>query len=481
MVFFDFFKKKEKLNKEVIKAFNKIHNELTARQITDQAISYRNLKQYDKAVRLLKKAINEYHYSPANTILGNTLRMKGDIVAAEVHFKKILSEYIKGDDYPLLEIYANLGSLYHDDKNDTENALKYYELALNVPKPTKAGISDKGYEIMTSAVFRDLCSIYFGKHDIQRAKEYAFRRLKIEKDCPIASRVYANCLFYEVLQREIDLDKDTKDTDIENIVKYLQVAIANNPLDYASIAYCATSLFFLRHMKFYKSKQTLLNSMETKENEYIEQLKKSREQPAKTAYEIYYGISLDFANTRSFDSEYHVIEFDPVNFVSFIQQKSTEKGITNCPNCGKPDILFALGGKCAECGEPLPRRDKIKSLQFALEILREFIQKYDEVFPLPAKRDLIATFNSLILTCIIDKSLPSTDNMAKLQVFNDIPIGGKKAAVVIKVEKSKSSFTVANDIIGTIIKNETDSKAYALSTSAVVLAIQYILNLGKNN
>lgn len=150
---FDFFKRKKKLNKTVKKVFNKIHDELTARQMTDQAISYRNLKQYDKAISLLKKAINEYHYSPANSILGNTLRMKGDIDAAEAHFKQILSDYIKGDDYPLVEIYANLGSLYHNEKNDTETALKYYELALSAPKPANAGINDKGYEIMLSGVF----------------------------------------------------------------------------------------------------------------------------------------------------------------------------------------------------------------------------------------------------------------------------------------------------------------------------------------
>lgn len=319
--------------------------------------------------------------------------------------------------------------------------------------------------------------------DFQLAKQYAFKRLQTEKNCPTASRVYGCCLFYEVLRRSINLDKDSKDTDLENAIKCLQVAIEHNPADYASIAYCATSLFFLRQMKFYKSNQTLLKSIESKENEYIEQLKKSREQSddAKTAYEIYYGNTIDFANSHPFDSECPVMEFDPINFLSFIQQKSTEKGIINCFNCGEPDILFALGGKCAECGEPLPRRDKVKSLQFALEILREFIQKYDEVFPLSAKRDLIATFNSLILTCIIDESLPSTDNLAKLQVFNDIPIGGKKVAVVIKVEKGEPRFTVADDIIGNIIRNEIDSKAYALSTAAVVLAIQYILNLGKSN
>lgn len=498
MGFFDFFKKKKKLNKDVIKVFNKIHDELTARQMTDQAISYRNLKQYDKAIDLLKNAIKKYHYSPAKNILGVTLLIKGDIDAAEKYLKKVVSEHIEKDDYPLIELYANLGSLYHNEKNDTETALKYYELALNAPKPTKAGISDKSYEIMLSGVFRDLCLIYFNKtirqikqivtlkvlpQDFQLAKQYAFKRLQTEKKCPVASKVYGSCLFYDMLQRTIDLDKDSKDTDIENIVKYLQVAIANNPMDYASIAYCATSLFFLRHMEFYKSNQTLLKSMESKENEYIEQLKKCREQSddANAAYEIYYGISLDFANSRSFDSEYRIIEFDPVNFLSFIQQKSSEKGIINCPNCGEPDIFFALGEKCAECGEPLPGRDKVKSLQFALEILREFIQKYDEVFPLSAKRDLIATFNSLILACLIDRYLPSTDNLAKLQVFNDIPIGGKKVAAVIKVEKGISHFTIAEEIKGAIIKNEIDPKAYVQSLTAVALAIQYILNLGKSN
>jgi tetratricopeptide (TPR) repeat protein len=288
MGLFDFFKNQEKLNRD--KIFHKIHEQLTARQIVDQAISYRNLKQYDKAISLLKEAIRKFpDYLPAKTILGTTLADNGDIDGAELQFNKILTEHAQGQDYPLVEVYANLGSLYHNDRKDIQTALKYYQLALNTPRPKGVGIDDKIYEVMVSAVFRDLCSIYFGKQDFQLARQYALKRLQTVNDCPTASRVYGHCLFFEVFQKGVDLNKDIKDTDLENIVKCLQFAIKNSPMDYASIALCATALLFMRQMKFYSRR---IESIRHEESEYVERLKFDK---AKDAYKIYQ----DFANKFS--------------------------------------------------------------------------------------------------------------------------------------------------------------------------------------
>lgn len=481
MGIFGFGKKENKLDKDVKKVFGKIHDRLAARQITDQAISYRNLKQYDKAISLLKKAINEYHYLPANSILGNTLAKKGEIDAAEIHFKNILSEHINKDDFPLIEIYANLGSLYHNYRKDDKTALKYYELALNAPIPKETGVSEMGYDLMVSNVYLDLCNIHFQLKEIPLAKQYALKRLQTVKDCPLASRVYGCCLFFEMIQKSINIDKDEQDTDLENAIKYLQVAIANNPMDYASIAYCATSLFLLRHMEYYKRNQPLLKSMGSKENEYVEQLKICREQSddAKTAYEIYYRISLDFANSRSFKSEYHVIEFDPVNFLSFIKQKSTENGIINCPNCGEPDILFALGGKCEECGVSSSKRNKVDSLQFALEIMKEFIQKYDEAIPLKYKHNILTFLNELIRTCLIQNALPPRQELVKLQMFKDIkPLGGPRLGATISVEKNKPPEIVFSTELKE--KNPHYIKAFTKSICAITLAIQFVLGIGES-
>ena len=58
----------------------------------------------------------------------------------------------------------------------------------------------------------------------------------------------------------------------------------------------------MRQMRFYKSDQRIIKSIENKENEYIEYLKKDcnqGEDAAKTEYKIYQG----FANTNSSDFE----------------------------------------------------------------------------------------------------------------------------------------------------------------------------------
>jgi tetratricopeptide (TPR) repeat protein len=290
MGIFDFFKK-EKPDKEVEKIFGKMVNVQQAKAIVDKAISFRNLGQYDKAITLLKETLINYPvYTPAKMVLGTTLEISGDIDGAESQFKKILSEHVNGTDYPLIEVYANLGSLYYNHKKDIKTSMKYYELALNAPKAKI--IDDEAYKFMVSNVHRDLCMIYFGEKNFPFAKQNALKRLQILKDCPIASRVYGCCLFFELLQKGIDLDKDTENLDLENIVKYLQITIENQPIDYGIVAYCALSLFYMRQTKFYKKNPTLIKSLEHKEYEYIEHLKKNCGQSdnAKEALKLYQDI-----------------------------------------------------------------------------------------------------------------------------------------------------------------------------------------------
>ncbi len=188
----DFFKKESPLDKDVKKVFDKLHVELTARQMVDQALSFRNLSQFDKAISLLKEVLIKYpSYTPAKTILGTTLAISGDIDGAELQFKKVLDEHSKGADFPLIEVYANLGSLYHNHRHDIQTALKYYQLALNALKP--AMLDDNAYDFMVSNVHRDLCVIYFKQQDFTRAKQFAISRLQKVKDCAISLKIYNVC------------------------------------------------------------------------------------------------------------------------------------------------------------------------------------------------------------------------------------------------------------------------------------------------
>jgi tetratricopeptide (TPR) repeat protein len=192
MGFFDFFKKKKPAT-EVEKVFEKIHAQLKAKRIVDQAISHRNLGQYDKAICILRDVLKKYPvYTPAKSVLGVTLMKKGDIDDAERHFKNMLTEYVDGKNYPLAEIYANLGSLYHNYRKNIPTSLEYYRLALNSPKPDD--VSDEEYRFILSGVYRDLCVIYSCDiGDLGLAKRYALRRLEVVKDCPTARKVYNLC------------------------------------------------------------------------------------------------------------------------------------------------------------------------------------------------------------------------------------------------------------------------------------------------
>jgi len=70
-------------------------------------------------------------------------------------------------------------------------ALKYYQLALNAPKPQM--LDDNAYEFMVSNVYRDLCVIYFKQQDFTSAKQFAVRRLQKVNDCSTAMKIYDVC------------------------------------------------------------------------------------------------------------------------------------------------------------------------------------------------------------------------------------------------------------------------------------------------
>lgn len=470
MGIFDFGKKKDKLNKDVRQIFDKVHDQLTARQITDQAISYRNLKQYDKAISLLKKAINEYHYLPASSILGNTLQMKGDIDAAEAHFKKILSEHINKDDFPLIEIYANLGSLYHNYRKDDKTALKYYELALNAPITKADDVSEKGYDLMVSNVYLDLCVIHFHLQEFSSAQQYAFKRLQTVKNCPSAARVYGCCLFFELFKNGFDINQDTENRDIENIVKYLQIAIKSNPKDFPIVAYTATSLFCMQQISFYKKNTTLRKELEIKENEYVQYLNKHSEQfnDAMAAYKIY----SDYIASFMAEIEPPANHISPAEFICLLNIKAKERNIL-CPNCHKPDVFLGLRDSCLECGNPFSKRNEVESLQFALEILSLFLQNFDEAISADNKRALISFFSELIGSYTNKGNLPGND---KITVLKDIvncmgTIGGNKFGGALTCKKGENPrIQIAQNFSG-------DQDGLVKTIGATSWAIQFMLDL----
>jgi tetratricopeptide (TPR) repeat protein len=94
--------------KEVQRVFEHMKRNLEGRRLADEAISYRNLGNYNRALELLKKALEEFDYKPAITLIGTTAVLKGDVEGAIQWFSLAIEQHLKRGDFPLIELYANL-------------------------------------------------------------------------------------------------------------------------------------------------------------------------------------------------------------------------------------------------------------------------------------------------------------------------------------------------------------------------------------
>lgn len=172
MRFFDLFKeKRDDPPKEVRRFFDMQKRYLDGKKLADEAISYRNVGNYNKAFQLLKCAIDEYDYKPAITLVGTTAVMKGDIEAAIEWFSLQLRTLPDNGDYCLIELYANLGSIYNQYVRDYDRALEMYEKGLAARPP--ADIERRWYDLIVTNVHRDMTIVYQNLGDLSRAKECA--------------------------------------------------------------------------------------------------------------------------------------------------------------------------------------------------------------------------------------------------------------------------------------------------------------------
>jgi tetratricopeptide (TPR) repeat protein len=250
MGIFDIFGQ-DKQNREVTRIFKKIHDHQKAKELVDKAISYRTLEKYDKAIALLKEGIMKYpSYTPALSVLGNTFRDKGDVLAAEQLFLKILADYGSSREYALLiETYANLGSIYYFEKGDNSSALIYYDASLKVPKPE--GISTEGINCALSDIYRDLVIIHTKENDFPQAKKYAALRLKFTKDCPIALNAYGLILINEYttavyIASRSPLKNEDKSCLLYDAIQNFTLVLSNNPDSYPALAGIGIASFHLK-------------------------------------------------------------------------------------------------------------------------------------------------------------------------------------------------------------------------------------------
>lgn len=158
-----------------------------------------------------------------------------------------------------------------------------------------------------------------------------------------------------------------------------------------------------------------------------------------------------------------------MSLLPFMKQKATEKGLKQCPNCGKPDIFYALNGTCMECNKSIPRNNSIKTFQFAVEILTEFIDKYDDLTSREIKQPALDYFNAIIYSC--NNNTPSNESLLKLKTFiNNVgALGGNDIGGSVTIQNGEPSLQLLENY-----QTSGDPMARVKSLSAVILAIQFI-------
>lgn len=249
---FDFFKDvghKRELNKIIDKA----EEYQRAKDLVNKAISYRNINEVEKAIHILEKVLKEYpKYKAAHSIYGNTLRYAGRIDEALNHFYKVIKIDNGTGLYCPKEIYANIGAIYFFEKNDADKALKIYHLALKAPKCPET--DDKGNNLVTSSIYRDLAYVYFVLNDYNKSILYAERRLSVQKKCVIGSKILGlskiNIFISGVLPMDC-FDTKIKNPNIVDAIEKLNVAFEQNDKDYAVVNGLTLGYYLLLQMPYY--------------------------------------------------------------------------------------------------------------------------------------------------------------------------------------------------------------------------------------
>ncbi len=286
----DYFK--DRKDKKVIERIvDKVRTHQQAKDLVNKALSYRNINEIQKAIEILETVLDKYpEYRPANLIYGNTLRRAG-LVDDAIHFFKKMADKDNGTGvYNPKEIYANIGVIYFFDKNDTQTALKYYKLSLEAPECPS--IDKKGNELITSSIYRDLAIVFFTENDLIKSKNYAIKRLEIQSRCPIASRILGLSVVNEFLRDENRMDffdNEIKNSDIENAIEYLKIALVDNDKDYATLCGLSLAYYLLSSMPYYNSNKELADYIDQELEKYsnILETNSSKDKDANHFFNMY--------------------------------------------------------------------------------------------------------------------------------------------------------------------------------------------------
>lgn len=190
MGIFDFFTKRSMTPPKIVRqALEKNRRYLEGGKLSDDAISHRNIGNFDKALSLLEMALVKFDYKPAITLIGTTLALQGNINGAIRWFEDQLDGRSEDIDDLKIEIYANLGSIYNNYIRDPQKALRMYEKALERPKPKS--VDEEVYILMLSNIHHDLAIVYKNLGRPSLARKYAKKRLEVQPDCAKSVEILA--------------------------------------------------------------------------------------------------------------------------------------------------------------------------------------------------------------------------------------------------------------------------------------------------
>jgi len=159
-----------------------------------------------------------------------------------------------------------------------------------------------------------------------------------------------------------------------------------------------------------------------------------------------------------------------MSLLSFMRQKSLEKGIGTCPHCDKQDIYYSILEVCGECFQPIDSRPAIKKLQFSIEVFNEFLENYDDFIPTEAKRNLFNSISEVLVSQLKNENTFDNTNLICFQsVCKHIGILGSESFGGSLVHTTKQ-ISVKDGI-----SNKTE---VTLSLTALMFAINYIMTIG---
>lgn len=260
------FFKEQKSKKELNRIADKVENYQQAKDFVNKAMSYRNIKDFDKALKILEKVLKEYpNYKAANLVYGVTLRLSREVDKALSFFNELLLMDNGSGVYNPKEIYANIGVIYLFDKDQPDKALDYYRLALKAPNCPN--IDEKGNNIIISNIHRDIAYVFFVLRKYENSISFAEKRLNVQNKCPMSSKIFGLSKINVFIDGQLDMDyfaDAIKNTEIVDAIEKLNVAYEENDKDYAVINGLTLGYYLLSQMPYYNTDE--------KTNEYLDRM-----------------------------------------------------------------------------------------------------------------------------------------------------------------------------------------------------------------